>query len=93
MTRLIQFAAAAAFSFALAAPASALPTSGRDIPSCGGDKDEKKDDKKNPSIAQPNCGGDKDEKKDDKKNPSIAQPSCGGDKDEKKDDKKNPSLF
>lgn len=70
MTRLTTVLSAALFSFALAAPAAARVSLGSDQPSCGEGKDEKKDEKKNPSF-DPQCGGGSDEKKDEKKNPSA----------------------
>jgi hypothetical protein len=70
MTRLPALLSAALFTLALAAPAAARGPVASDTPSCGGGKDEKKDEKKNPS-ADPQCGGGKDEKKDEKKNPSA----------------------
>jgi hypothetical protein len=86
MTRLVPFTAFAALALFVAAPAAAVPSSARDVPSCDGDKKEKE---KNPSAAEPACDGDKKEKE---KNPSAAEPTCDGDKkDEKKE--KNPSLI
>lgn len=92
MTRLAALLSAGLFSLALAAPAAArVSSSSSDVPSCGEEKDGKKDEKKNPS-ADPQCGDEKDGKKDEKKNPS-ADPQCGGEKDGKKDEKKNPSAL
>lgn len=70
MTRLAALLSAGLFTVALTVPAAARGPVTSDAPSCGGGKDEKKDEKKNPS-ADPQCGGGKDEKKDEKKNPSA----------------------
>jgi len=71
MSRTISFLSAALFTLALAMPAAAAPRStDASGPSCDGPKGEKKDEKKNPSVADTQCDGPKGEKKDEKKNPS-----------------------
>jgi hypothetical protein len=72
MNRIPVLLAAGLFTVALAFPAAAAPRSSHDSPACG-PKDEKKDEKKNPSSAEPRCGGPgpKGDSKDGKKNPSA----------------------
>jgi len=91
MTRLSSSVFAGLVCFALAVPALAQPLSASNLPSCGEGKDDKKDEKKDPSVATPRCGEGKDDKKDEKKDPSVATPNCGDGKDDKKDEKKDPA--
>jgi hypothetical protein len=92
MKRILTSVLAGSIALAFAVPALASPGFA-DHPSCDGDKEKTKEDKKNPSSAEPQCDGDKEKTKEDKKNPSSAEPQCDGDKEKTKEDKKNPSRI
>ncbi|HET9929259.1 MAG TPA: hypothetical protein VFQ35_01170 [Polyangiaceae bacterium] len=93
MSRTLSLLNAGLFTLALALPAAAAPRDlGSNAPSCGGTDGTKKDEKKNPSVADAQCDGPKTDGKGDKKNPSVADAQCDGPKTDGKGDKKNPSL-
>ncbi|MFZ5890182.1 MAG: hypothetical protein ACOY0T_03860 [Myxococcota bacterium] len=94
MSRIISLLNAGLFTLALALPAAAAPRdAGSTTPSCDHPKGDKKDEKKNPSVAEAQCDGPKTDSKGDKKNPSVAEAQCDGPKTDSKGDKKNPSTM